>query len=210
MDGWYGVLLLSLRNLKAWNSNGLAISVTSSRQQRALPPREFEPLRQAVRFDAELRQLEDPEEYALHILEVISKSQCSVSELSLPDPSWEVKLRHFCMFDQQRSTIIESCMSHIRVLDLTISTEWFHKYVYNGFGGIRRLLTTSPHLATLKLRTHTARALRFRRQEVLSHYEDFALAEVVSTSFMPSLQHADLKLSFRSRSEIVAFIQRHR
>lgn len=73
---------------------------------------------------------------------------------------------------------------------------------------MRRLLTTSPHLATLKLRTQTTRAVKLRRQSWLGNRE-YEFAELVTSSFTPRLQHADLELSIRSRAEVVAFIQRH-
>jgi hypothetical protein len=122
MGGWYRVLTRSLQNLKARNSNGFAITVTRYWQQLALPPREFESLQHKIRFDMELCKLQDPDSYAVRILHAISESRCSVSELALPDTSWEFKLEQFSMFDCPGSTIVDSCMSCIRLLDLTIDT----------------------------------------------------------------------------------------
>jgi hypothetical protein len=99
-------------------------------------------------------------------------------------------------------------MSRIRVLDLTIDTNRVETPI--SWSGLRRLLTTSPHLATLKLRSRSARAVRLIPERLRKAFGDLELTKIITGSFMPGLQHADLKLSFHSRAEVVAFIQRHR
>lgn len=73
--------------------------------------------------------------------------------------------------------------------------------------GLNKLLTSSPHITTLKLHTLRERIYPLGTWPYRTGLD--VLEEVVFGCFMPTLKHADLHVPIRSQAGVINFIKRH-